>query len=125
MNKAPREFRGPHKRKRKGLIIVYTGNGKGKSTAAFGAVFRALGRGYKVGVVQFIKGRWVSGEIEALKKFGSQVDYFSFGEGFTWESKNLKQDIRLAKAGWKKCVKLLSSRRHDVLLCYEVVYVLA
>src|SRR5690349_23727574 len=104
---APREYLGPTKRVPKGLLIVYTGEGKGKSTAGFGAVFRSLGRGFKVAVVQFIKGEWVSGEVKALEKFGPQVEYFSVGEGFTWETKSLEKDISIAKKGWEKCLELL------------------
>lgn len=121
---APREFNGPTEKKRKGLLIVYTGNGKGKSTAAFGAVFRCLGRGFKAGIVQFIKGKWVSGEIKSLEKFPSQVDYWSEGEGFTWETKNLDKDILIAKKGWSQCLKLLQEKKHDVLLFDELLYVL-
>ncbi len=121
---APREYRGPTKRIPQGLLVVYTGDGKGKSTAAFGAVFRSLGQGFKVAVVQFIKGPWVSGEIKALKKFGSQVDYYSVGEGFTWNTKSLAKDVASAKKGWFQCLKLLKANRHDLYLFDELVYVL-
>lgn len=121
---APREFKGPAERIKKGLLIIYTGDGKGKSTAAFGAAFRSLGRGFKVAVVQFIKGAWVSGEIKALEKFGDQVEYFAIGEGFTWETKSLEKDISLARQGWDKCVALLKAGKHDVYLFDELVYVL-
>lgn len=121
---APREFRGPVERIKKGLLIIYTGNGKGKSTAAFGAAFRSLGRGFKVAVVQFIKGAWVSGEIKALEKFGASVEYFAVGQGFTWETKDLDRDISLARQGWEKCVSLLEAARHDVYLFDELIYVL-
>lgn len=121
---APREFRGPTKRTRKSLLIIYTGNGKGKSTAGFGTVFRSLGRGYKAAIVQFIKGKWISGEVKALERFGSQVEYHSVGEGFTWETKSLKRDIELAEEGWRICLKLLAENRHDVYLFDELLYVL-
>src|SRR5439155_17645314 len=70
----------------KGLLIVHTGTGKGKSTAAFGLALRMLGRGKRVGVVQFIKGAWHSAERDALARFGEQVAWFTMGEGFTWET---------------------------------------
>ena len=123
-DRAPREFRGPRDRIRKGLLIIYTGDGKGKSTAAFGAVFRSLGRGFKVAVVQFIKGRGVSGELKALEKFGKNVDYFAVGEGFTWETKSLPKDMELAKRGWKQCLAFLRAGKHDLYLFDELLYVL-
>ncbi len=121
---APREFKGPLKKIRKGLLIIYTGNGKGKSTAAFGAVFRSLGRGFRVAVVQFIKGKWISGEIKALEQFGAKVDYSAVGEGFTWDTKDLKRDIACAERGWAVCEQLLKDGRHDVYLFDEILYVL-
>lgn len=121
---APREFKGPTEKIRKGLLIIYTGDGKGKSTAAFGAAFRSLGRGFKVAVVQFIKGEWISGEVKALEKFGSQVTYHSVGEGFTWDTKDLKRDVACAHAGWEKCRALLEEDKHDVYLFDEILYVL-
>jgi len=121
---APREWNGPKGRKERGLIIVYTGHGKGKSTAAFGAIFRSLGRGFRVAVVQFIKGEWISGEVKALEKFGSQVDYFSVGDGFTWNTKSLAKDVECALKGWNTCLKLLRAKNHDVYLFDELIYVL-
>jgi cob(I)alamin adenosyltransferase len=121
---APREFKGPVERIKKGLFIIYTGHGKGKSTAAFGAVFRSLGRGYKAAIVQFIKGPWVSGEIKALEKFGDRVHFDSVGDGFTWDTKDLAKDVAAAQAGWEKCKILLSAARHDVYLFDELLYVL-
>lgn len=121
---APREYHGPSGHDRKGLLIIYTGEGKGKSTAAFGAIFRSLGRGMKVAVVQFIKGKWVSGEVQALQKFGSLVTYFSEGEGFTWETKNLDRDRLTAQKGWDRCLTLLKDNQHHVYLFDELLYVL-
>src|ERR1700694_4096897 len=77
----------------KGLLIVHTGSGKGKSTAAFGLALRMLGRGHRVGVVQFIKGAWHTAERDALAKFGDQVAWHTMGEGFTWETQGLKRDV--------------------------------
>jgi cob(I)alamin adenosyltransferase len=121
---APRIYKGPTKRKQKGLLVIYTGNGKGKSTAAFGAIFRSLGRGLRVAVVQFIKGKWISGEIKALEKFGAQVEYYSEGDGFTWDTKNLEKDLATAQRGWQRCLKLLTENNHQVYLFDELIYVL-
>lgn len=121
---APREFNGPSERIRKGLLIVYTGNGKGKSTAAMGAAFRSLGRGFRVAVVQFIKGAWISGEVKAFEKFGDKALFEAVGEGFTWDTKDLKKDIAAADKGWKRCVELLEQGKHDVYIFDELIYVL-
>jgi cob(I)alamin adenosyltransferase len=121
---APREFKGPADRKRRGIIAVYTGEGKGKSTAAFGAALRALGRGMDVAVVQFMKGPWVSGEFEALQKFGSKVEIHKVGEGFTWDTKDLERDKACARAGWDVCRRLLTDGRHGLYIFDEILYVL-
>jgi cob(I)alamin adenosyltransferase len=84
----------------KGLLIVHTGSGKGKSTAAFGLVLRALGRGWKIGVVQFIKGAWQTGERAALERFGDLVAWRTMGEGFTWETQDRARDIAAAERAW-------------------------
>src|SRR3954471_8266130 len=84
----------------KGLIIVHTGKGKGKSTAAFGLALRAIGQGFKVGVVQFVKGRWESGEREALARFGDSITIAVMGEGFTWETQDRARDIKAAETAW-------------------------
>ncbi len=91
----------------KGLIIVNTGKGKGKSTAAFGMVLRALGHGMKVAIVQFIKGSRDIGEKKALEAFGDQVSFFACGEGFTWETQNLEKDRALARRTWEEAEKAL------------------
>src|SRR5437868_10334448 len=77
----------------KGLLIVHTGRGKGKSTAAFGLALRMLGHGGRVGVVQFIKGAWHSGERDAFAMFGDRVSWHTMGEGFTWETQDVGRDI--------------------------------
>src|SRR5688572_4484540 len=92
----------------KGLLIVHTGKGKGKSTAAFGMVFRALGHGMRVGIVQFVKGKWATGERAALEKFGDQVSLHTMGEGFTWETQDRRRDIAAAKAAWEKARALIA-----------------
>jgi cob(I)alamin adenosyltransferase len=86
----------------KGLLIVHTGTGKGKSTAAFGLALRMLGRGHRVGVVQFIKGAWQSAERDALEKFGDQVVWHTLGEGFTWETQDRARDVAAAERAWSK-----------------------
>ena len=93
----------------KGLLIVHTGTGKGKSTAAFGLALRMLGRGRRIGVVQFIKGAWRSAERDALEKFGDQVVWHTMGEGFTWDTQDLKRDIAAAERAWAKACELLAA----------------
>src|SRR5579862_413532 len=89
----------------KGLLIVHTGAGKGKSTAAFGLALRALGRGWRVGVVQFIKGAWSTGERAAFERFGDAMVWHTMGEGFTWETQDRQRDIAAASAAWAKAVE--------------------
>jgi cob(I)alamin adenosyltransferase len=96
------------KKVEKGLLIVHTGTGKGKSTAAFGLALRMLGRGKRVGVVQFIKGAWHSSERDALEKFGDQVSWHSMGEGFTWETQDLARDMAAAERAWAKAQELMA-----------------
>jgi cob(I)alamin adenosyltransferase len=121
---APREFHGPTGRSRRGIIAVYTGDGKGKSTAAFGAALRALGRGLDVAVVQFMKGPWVSGEYQALQAFGKRAEIHKVGDGFTWDTKDLAKDKASARAGWETCLRLLKEDRHGLYLFDEILYVL-
>src|SRR5215211_7708548 len=91
----------------KGLIIVHTGKGKGKSTAAFGMVFRALGNGLPVAVVQFVKGKWRTGERVALERFGELVSINTMGEGFTWETQDRRRDLAAARAAWELAKSLI------------------
>ena len=112
------------KTEEKGLIIVHTGKGKGKSTAAFGIVFRALGHGQKVAVVQFVKGAWETGEAAALKRFEDDVDVYIMGEGFTWETQDRERDINAAKAAWEKAKELILDDQHQIVLCDELNIVL-
>ena len=108
---------------KKGLIMVHTGEGKGKTTAGLGMVLRCLGRGYKVAIVQFIKGKWIPGELKALRMFGEQVEYHAMGDGFTWETKNLEQDKASARRAWDKCLELIRSKRHRLIFLDEINYV--
>ncbi|HEY8381481.1 MAG TPA: cob(I)yrinic acid a,c-diamide adenosyltransferase [Microvirga sp.] len=98
----------------KGLLIVNTGPGKGKSTAAFGLMLRALGRGFQVGVVQFIKGAWETGERLALDRFGDQIEWHTMGEGFTWETQDRERDVAAAARAWDKAQELMA--RPDIRL---------
>jgi cob(I)alamin adenosyltransferase len=108
----------------KGLLVVHTGKGKGKSTAAFGMVFRALGHGMKVGIVQFVKGRWQTGERHALARFGDQVTLATMGEGFTWETQDRQRDIAAARAAWDKAKALIADDEHQLVLLDELNIVL-
>jgi cob(I)alamin adenosyltransferase len=92
----------------KGLLIVHTGPGKGKSTAAFGLALRALGRGFRVGVVQFIKGGWTTGERPALERFGDQIVWRTMGEGFTWETQDRARDVAAAEAAWAEAKRMMA-----------------
>jgi cob(I)alamin adenosyltransferase len=93
----------------KGLLIVHTGKGKGKSTAAFGLMLRAIGRGFRCGVVQFGKGAWQSGERTAIECFGDQVEWHTLGEGFTWETQDRARDVEAAERAWAKTVELMAN----------------
>lgn len=104
----------------KGLLIVHTGTGKGKSTAAFGLALRMLGRGKRVGVVQFIKGAWHSAERDALAKFGDQVAWYSMGEGFTWETQDLQRDIAAATRAWEKAQELMADPSFALIILDEI-----
>jgi len=108
----------------KGLLIVHTGKGKGKSTAAFGLVFRALGNGMKVAIVQFVKGKWQTGERAALDKFGDQVTTATMGEGFTWETQDRARDIAAAKAAWEKAKGFVADDEHQMVVLDELNIVL-
>src|SRR5215471_9041925 len=104
----------------KGLLIVHTGPGKGKSTAAFGLALRMLGRGHRVGVVQFIKGAWHTAERDALARFGDQVAWFSMGEGFTWETQDLKRDVAAAERAWAKALELMADMSFGLVILDEL-----
>ncbi len=97
----------------KGLLIVHTGKGKGKSTAAFGLVMRALGHDMKVGVVQFVKGAWETGERRVLERFPELVTFRTMGEGFTWETQDRARDIAAAEAAWEASKEMIEAARGD------------
>jgi cob(I)alamin adenosyltransferase len=104
----------------KGLLIVHTGTGKGKSTAAFGLALRVLGRGGKIGVVQFIKGAWQSAEREALARFPDQVSWHTMGEGFTWETQDRARDVAAAERAWAKAKELMADPGLAMLILDEL-----
>ncbi len=113
----------------KGLLIVHTGKGKGKSTAAFGLVMRALGHGMPVGIVQFVKGKWETGERVVLEHFPDLVTVRTMGEGFTWDTQDRQRDIAAARAAWAAAVEMIEASRgpepaHRVLLLDELNIVL-
>ncbi len=113
----------------KGLLIVHTGKGKGKSTAAFGLATRAVGNGLKVGIVQFVKGVWETGERVVLDKFPDQVTIRSMGEGFTWETKDRQRDLAAARNAWAVALEMIEACRgpnpaYDMIVLDELNIVL-
>jgi len=122
--KAVRDKINTGKVRKKGLLIVHTGKGKGKSTAAFGMVFRALAHGMRVGVVQFVKGSRETGERIALKEFGDKVTVFAAGEGFTWETQDRSKDIIMARKAWETAKAMILDESYDMVLCDELNIVL-
>jgi cob(I)alamin adenosyltransferase len=104
----------------KGLLIVHTGPGKGKSTAAFGLILRALGHGWRVGVVQFIKGAWSTGEREALARFPDLVTWKTMGEGFTWETQDRERDVAAAGRAWEAAKAMLADEGIRLLVLDEI-----
>ena len=104
----------------KGLLIVNTGPGKGKSTAAFGLALRMLGYGRRVGIVQFIKGAWHTGERDALARFGDLVEFHSMGEGFTWETQDRARDIAAAQRAWEKACAMIADPSFSLIILDEL-----
>lgn len=104
----------------KGLLMVHTGSGKGKSTAAFGLALRMLGTNRRVGIVQFIKGGWSTGEQPALAVFGDRVVWHTMGEGFTWETQDLKRDVAAAERAWEKALELMADETIALVVLDEL-----
>lgn len=104
----------------KGLLIVVTGKGKGKSTSAFGLALRMLGYGRKVGVVQFVKGAWQTGEKTALERFGDLVSWHAMGEGFTWETQDKARDMAAAGRAWDKAKALMADPDTALVILDEI-----
>ncbi|HZY50690.1 MAG TPA: cob(I)yrinic acid a,c-diamide adenosyltransferase [Devosia sp.] len=112
------------KTEERGLLIVHTGKGKGKSTAAFGMVFRAIGHGYRVGIVQFVKGAWGTGERDVLENFPELVTIKAMGEGFTWDTQDRQRDIAAARAAWEAAKAMIADPAYKMVLLDELNIVL-
>lgn len=104
----------------RGLLVVHTGDGKGKSTAAFGTIVRALGWGQSVGVVQFIKGTWKTGENEFFLRFSDLLTFRRMGDGFTWDTQDREQDIRAARAAWDIAQEMFTGGDYDLVVLDEL-----
>ena len=104
----------------KGLVIVFTGNGKGKTTAALGMGVRTLGHGYKVAIIQFIKGAWTTGEKKAFKNFSNKVEWRSLGAGFTWETQNRNEDQLLVKKAWEAAKGYMKDKSYKLVILDEI-----
>lgn len=121
----PTEHQNPERRSQKSVVVLNTGDGKGKSTAAFGVVLRGVARGWKVAVVQFLKsGKWQVGE-EKISREKLGVDWFAIGEGFTWESEDLTEDEAVAQAGWARAKELIMAGEHRLVVLDEITYPMA
>ncbi len=112
------------KTKERGLLIVHTGTGKGKSTAAFGMVMRCIGHGMRVGIVQFVKGVWGTGERVVLERFPDLVTCRAMGEGFTWETRDRARDIAAAQAAWQMAQAMIADPSYSMVLLDELNIVL-
>lgn len=118
--KEVQEQRLAEKNQEKGLIIVNTGNGKGKTTAALGMVMRSLGHGYRVAIVQFIKGAWEPAEKAVLEKWQDQLVFQAMGEGFTWETQDRERDIAKAETAWQQSLKYILDPEYKLVLLDEI-----
>ncbi|MDP7641626.1 MAG: cob(I)yrinic acid a,c-diamide adenosyltransferase [Alphaproteobacteria bacterium] len=122
--KAARERMLATKTEEKGLLMVHTGKGKGKSTAAFGLAVRAMGNDMRVGVVQFVKGKWQTGERAILEHFPERVTIRTMGEGFTWDTQDRQRDIAAAKAAWQAACEMMGDDSYDLIVLDELNIVL-
>ena len=107
--------------KRVGEVLVHTGDGKGKSSSAFGVAFRAAGWGMQVCVIQFIKGKWKTGEQRAAERFDN-IEWHALGDGFTWDTNNPEQDIKTSREIWELCKEKVRSEKYDLLIFDEINY---
>jgi len=112
------------KTEERGLLIVHTGTGKGKSTAAFGMVMRCIGHGMRVGIVQFVKGAWQTGERDVLARFPDLVTCRAMGEGFTWDTQDRARDIAAARAAWDMAKAMIADPAYRLVLLDELNIVL-
>ena len=110
------------KNRKKGLIAVFTGNGKGKTTSSLGLAFRALGHGHKVCVIQFIKGSWKYGELESAKQFAELLDFHVMGRGFTWKSDDLEKDKAVARKAWDFAKQVIEENNYALVILDELTY---
>ena len=101
---------------KKGLLMVFTGNGKGKTTAALGMALRTIGHGYKVAIIQFIKGGWTTGEEKALKNLSSNISWHSLGEGFTWETQDRIRDEKLVQEAWELAKEYIKNESYKLIV---------
>ena len=108
------------RKEKKGLLIVFTGNGKGKTTASLGMALRTIGHGHKVAIIQFIKGGWNTGEEKALKNFSSNISWHSLGEGFTWETQNRIRDEKLVKEAWQLAKNYIKDESYKLIILDEI-----
>ena len=108
----------------KGLVIVHTGTGKGKTSAALGMVVRAIGHGMKIGVVQFVKGAMTTGEKTVFDRFPDQIEFKPMGEGFTWDTQDRARDIAVARAAWDEVKRMIADPSYDMVLADELNIVL-
>jgi len=108
------------RKEKKGLLIVFTGNGKGKTTASLGMALRTVGHGHKVAIIQFIKGGWKTGEEKALKNFSSNISWHSLGEGFTWETQNRIRDEKLVKEAWQLAKDYIKDESYKLIILDEI-----
>lgn len=108
----------------KGVIVITTGNGKGKSSSGFGMVARALGHGMKIGIVQFIKGAMSTGEETFFRRFPDEVDYYVMGDGFTWNTQDREQDVKTASLAWQQAKRMFNDESYDLILLDELNIVL-
>ena len=122
--RAARERMMAEKTEERGLLIVHTGPGKGKSTAAFGMAMRAIGHGMTVGIVQFVKGAWTSGERAVFERFPDLVEIKALGEGFTWNTADRARDIRAAEAAFAEARRMIADPRFDLVILDELNIVL-
>lgn len=118
--KAVQEKRLAERDREKGLVIVHTGNGKGKTTAALGMVLRSLGHGYRVAIVQFIKGAWEPAEKKVFSQWPDQLEFHAMGEGFTWETQDRDRDAELAQAALSKAISYIHNSEFQLTLLDEV-----
>ena len=108
------------RKSKKDLVIVFTGNGKGKTTASLGMALRTIGHGYKAAIIQFIKGGWTTGEEKALKNLSSNISWHSLGEGFTWETQDRIRDEKLVKEAWKLAKEYIRDETYKLIILDEI-----